>query len=418
MSVIANVNKEDLFQNIIDPSYLSIDFGAGPAINYNDAFTAPHPNATSGDINPFLWTSAFGNMAPMTLTPNTIMGQTGLTPNLHMSRTGLTPIAGNILFDDAFQVLDTQSDLRTQIPMTDSSFPPMMDQPGAGTDLSEGALSPRTQVQESLPVATTDDTRKQTRSRKHDHASPAACDRPPVKKRRNRKKKQPPTEDEARFKRERFLERNRIAASKCRTKKKQSTSQLEAKLREFQAERKRMEYDIHLVMSELDLYREELQKHARCGNQAIEIWLNARADAVADKLSSVYSERKLSSYSPSSSSNIVSRQDTHTSSGTRTSSQSTAQPSELYQNHGSAASFQSSYSSPSFDYADGIGRQSSVVSTISAQMEQQSIPQDSGISDMGSPYQVLDKSTSLNSSDFVLDERKQAPALPRGNRVA
>ncbi|RDW87381.1 hypothetical protein BP5796_03075 [Coleophoma crateriformis] len=118
-----------------------------------------------------------------------------------------------------------------------------------------------------------------------------------VKKRRNRKPKHLSAQD-IQQKREKFLNRNRLAASKCRTKKKASTHKLEDRLREFQAERKDMEYVVCELMAEIDKYTELLQSHAGCDNQAINTWLAARAIAIIRETSR-HNERP--TVSPSSS---------------------------------------------------------------------------------------------------------------------
>ena len=62
-----------------------------------------------------------------------------------------------------------------------------------------------------------------------------------------------------------FLERNRVAASKCRQKKKQWIENLEAKARKLHFDNSTMNLIIGSYRSEVDHLRAELAKHHHCG---------------------------------------------------------------------------------------------------------------------------------------------------------
>ncbi|KAH0555707.1 hypothetical protein GP486_006349 [Trichoglossum hirsutum] len=86
-------------------------------------------------------------------------------------------------------------------------------------------------------------------------------------------------EDEA--KRSRFLERNRLAASKCRQKKKEWTKGLEERARSLQNEKLQLQMIVGSLKSEMIYIREELLKHGNCGCERIRDYLGAEVNALA-----------------------------------------------------------------------------------------------------------------------------------------
>ncbi|KAI9768183.1 MAG: hypothetical protein M1840_005013 [Geoglossum simile] len=82
-------------------------------------------------------------------------------------------------------------------------------------------------------------------------------------------------------KRSRFLERNRLAASKCRQKKKEWTKGLEEKARSLQTEKLQLQMMVGSLKSEMIYVREELLKHGNCGCKRIRDYLNTEVNALA-----------------------------------------------------------------------------------------------------------------------------------------
>lgn len=76
-----------------------------------------------------------------------------------------------------------------------------------------------------------------------------------------------------RTKREKFLERNRLAASKCRQKKKEHTQQLESRYREESDKKEQLVAEIARMRSETLGLKNEVFRHAQCGNEPIKIHL-------------------------------------------------------------------------------------------------------------------------------------------------
>lgn len=81
----------------------------------------------------------------------------------------------------------------------------------------------------------------------------------------------PPVED---AKRSKFLERNRVAASKCRQKKKEWTSNLEVRARDLQSSKNQLTVMVASLKEEILFLKGELLKHSTCGCTAIRDYLN------------------------------------------------------------------------------------------------------------------------------------------------
>ncbi|KAF4180850.1 hypothetical protein CNMCM7927_000985 [Aspergillus lentulus] len=94
--------------------------------------------------------------------------------------------------------------------------------------------------------------------------------------------------------RERYLERNRRAASKCRRKKKAHNQQLENLYRERSAEHERLLSDRDRMRSELLSLKDELLKHAQCEDLPLKFYI---AQMVEEAGAAVAPTRPMSTYS-------------------------------------------------------------------------------------------------------------------------
>ncbi|KAL2011434.1 hypothetical protein VTN00DRAFT_4152 [Thermoascus crustaceus] len=74
-------------------------------------------------------------------------------------------------------------------------------------------------------------------------------------------------------KREKFLERNRLAASKCRQKKKEHTMMLESRYKEQSDKKEELVAEIARLRSEILGLKNEVLKHAQCGDEPIKLHL-------------------------------------------------------------------------------------------------------------------------------------------------
>ncbi|PWW79483.1 hypothetical protein C7212DRAFT_168962 [Tuber magnatum] len=100
----------------------------------------------------------------------------------------------------------------------------------------------------------------------------------------NRRTKKTSVEDDSakEAKRQKFLERNRIAASKCRRKKKQWTQNLEDTAREVQAASKKLNKQVSVLRDELLHLKGELLKHNGCSCERIKQYLMNEATRVVE----------------------------------------------------------------------------------------------------------------------------------------
>lgn len=87
------------------------------------------------------------------------------------------------------------------------------------------------------------------------------------------------TED---VKRSKFLERNRVAASKCRQKKKEWTQNLENKARELQKNNSSLRLMVDSLRQEVIFLKGEMLKHGSCGCDQIQKFLKQGGDSFPD----------------------------------------------------------------------------------------------------------------------------------------
>ncbi|KAL8803774.1 MAG: hypothetical protein Q9182_002984 [Xanthomendoza sp. 2 TL-2023] len=80
--------------------------------------------------------------------------------------------------------------------------------------------------------------------------------------------------------RSKFLERNRVAASKCRQKKKEWTQNLENRARDLQKENQSLRIMIDSMRQEMLFIKSEMLKHTTCGCEQIQGWVKSNADSL------------------------------------------------------------------------------------------------------------------------------------------
>lgn len=98
---------------------------------------------------------------------------------------------------------------------------------------------------------------------------------PPKKKKARKTRKEPVVEEE--HKRSKFLERNRIAASKCREKKKQYVSDLEETKIGLETQHAQLQMEYNGLLGEVSGLKHHLMAHAKCNDPNIDRWLNIEA---------------------------------------------------------------------------------------------------------------------------------------------
>ncbi|KAM4065813.1 bZIP transcription factor [Hirsutella rhossiliensis] len=114
---------------------------------------------------------------------------------------------------------------------------------------------------------------------------PSKCEKPPKKKPKTRSKTdlsetaatsggRKPKQD---AKRSRCLERNRIAASKCREKKKQWVHELEATKDELESRHASLQREYSGLLDEATQIKTSLMAHAVCNDRNIDMWIESEA---------------------------------------------------------------------------------------------------------------------------------------------
>jgi len=203
----------------------------------------------------------------------------------------------DFLYDQGMGALDT-SDL-PPLPLLDQEQPPSF----LGNDHALPLYNTGTQfpfpnqdntdlAQLSLPLLSgpqgecgTDGSVEKTKS---DGASETVM----PKKRKPRKKKNPPSEKEQKEKKDKFLERNRKAAQKCREKKKGWVEGLSERCARLQRDYDLMNFERVEMAKQLEIYKQLLAPHAACGVPAINQWVHNMSRSV-----SIAMDRNLSSQS-------------------------------------------------------------------------------------------------------------------------
>ncbi|KAK4042922.1 hypothetical protein C8A01DRAFT_44138 [Parachaetomium inaequale] len=99
----------------------------------------------------------------------------------------------------------------------------------------------------------------------------------PPRKRRARKMNKESNTAEEEQKRNKFLERNRIAASKCREKKKMYVSELEETKMELELHNAQLRAEATALITEISALKHRLMGHAKCNDANIDRWLNNEA---------------------------------------------------------------------------------------------------------------------------------------------
>lgn len=169
--------------------------------------------------------------------------------------------------------------------------------PSAKTNQKHGQLTPpseTTPTKESPPAEALQDllrspvdtkngpkARKRTSTRSSAVADQSGQNKTTPRRRKKSTRKQSSAEPAADGdgKRSQFLERNRVAASKCRQKKKEWTSNLEQRARELQANKTSLALLVSSLREELLYLKGEALRHTTCDCDGIREYLARHAEA-------------------------------------------------------------------------------------------------------------------------------------------
>ncbi|KZL67943.1 bZIP transcription factor, partial [Colletotrichum tofieldiae] len=114
----------------------------------------------------------------------------------------------------------------------------------------------------------------QTQTSKSSRTTDPSEASPPRKKGRKGKA---PAQEEGDGKRDKFLERNRIAASKCRQKKKEWVSDLQETKQGLENQHAQLQMEYNGLVDEVTRMKNELMSHANCNDPNINLWLENEA---------------------------------------------------------------------------------------------------------------------------------------------
>ena len=93
---------------------------------------------------------------------------------------------------------------------------------------------------------------------------------------------QAPTDKPEDVKRSKFLERNRVAASKCRQKKKEWTQNLESRARDLQKNNNLLRMNVESLRDEVLFLKGEMLKHSGCDCEQIQSFVKSKANNFLD----------------------------------------------------------------------------------------------------------------------------------------
>ncbi len=95
-------------------------------------------------------------------------------------------------------------------------------------------------------------------------------------------------EEEVDEKRSKFLERNRVAASKCRQKKKEWTNNLEQRARELQQNKTQLALMVGSLKEEMLFLKGEVLKHNNCNCTTMRDYLNREVQSISQQMPHVH----------------------------------------------------------------------------------------------------------------------------------
>jgi hypothetical protein len=124
--------------------------------------------------------------------------------------------------------------------------------------------------------------RRQTKRTAREASPKPTAESPQPKRRRGRPKSQPPAMDQSALtaSRETHLEKNRVAAHKCRQRKKEFIQSLESRAQDGSIRNKQLKSQVDGLKEELLLLKNQLLGHANCGDINIDRYLKQSASNI------------------------------------------------------------------------------------------------------------------------------------------
>lgn len=122
-----------------------------------------------------------------------------------------------------------------------------------------------------------------SRQRKQSEKLPSS-----TSQRKEERVKQEPGVEEDDSKRNRFLERNRVAASKCRQKKKEWVNDLEETKHDLESRNNSLQMEHNALVLELTRMKNHLMTHANCNDPNIDQWIENEARKFVQNTSGLF----------------------------------------------------------------------------------------------------------------------------------
>lgn len=227
-------------------------------------------------VDPALSMSVFGNLSGKTPEPFTVDPSTwsdslsGFAPHSFQQSAAAEDPAESLTAASSpgEGAKDTRTRAKSSRTSSKSSVP----------SLSSGVSSPGVKQTRSKSTKT-----KETKGVKHtrepqepQETKPAKAAKPAKKKQKTKKEvEESGGEDDS--KRNKYLERNRIAASKCRQKKKVWVSDLETQKSDMEAMHSNLQREYAALVEQVTELKTELMGHAGCGDPNIDSWIETEA---------------------------------------------------------------------------------------------------------------------------------------------
>jgi hypothetical protein len=151
--------------------------------------------------------------------------------------------------------------------------------PGMRTYLRYGQTTPvDSPSEESLPTARNHGKTAMSKNKLDETALP---DAPPKVKRRRKSKKKALTKEQEEAKRKKFLERNRIAADKCRQNRKKWIDDLQMKAHKWSYDNAQSKATIQSLKEELAMLKSQAFLHSReCNKHGLITWVEQESSRV------------------------------------------------------------------------------------------------------------------------------------------
>ena len=196
----------------------------------------------------------------------------------------IQPLDGPLMDTQSFGDFSSHKLSQLQIPPSTTRRHGQYTPPTSETSPTRDSPSFKAGTLKDEETSTTERSGPNTRTRRNTRASQAVriSPEPSVTPRRRKKSSRKgasgqSTSTDTGEKRSQFLERNRVAASKCRQKKKEWTSNLETRARELQGNKNSMALLVASLREELLYLKGEALKHTTCDCTQIRNYLARQA---------------------------------------------------------------------------------------------------------------------------------------------